>query len=134
MRVAIDVATEAGTPFGAVLVDEEGQHVAGFNSTQLEGPTAHAEMNAIWKMEQLDYDNPEDLILYTTVEPCPMCMGAIIWAGIGSIKYGLSIQDVSEFTKQIMIHAEELTEKSWRQISIAGGLEKEKCLALWNRE
>ena len=132
MRVAIDVAAEAATPFGAVLVDEEGQHVAGFNSTKLDGATAHAEMNVVRKMDQLDYDNAEDLILYTTVEPCPMCMGAIIWAGIGSVKYGLSIDEVTEFTKQIKLPSTQLAERAWRSILITGGIEKERCLQLWN--
>lgn len=132
MRIAVDVAAEAGTPFGAVIVDEEGQHVAGFNSTKLDGATGHAEMNVIRKMDQLDYDNSEDLILYTTVEPCPMCMGAIIWAGIGSVKYGLSIEEVTEFTKQIKLTSKELAEKAWRSILITGGIEKERCLELWN--
>ncbi|MEM6359857.1 MAG: nucleoside deaminase [Bacteroidota bacterium] len=131
MRVAIDVAAEANTPFGAVLVDEEGQHVAGFNSTKLDGATAHAEMNVVRKMDQLDYDNAEDLILYTTVEPCPMCMGAVIWAGIGSVKYGLSIDEVTEFTKQIKLPSTELAKRSWRSILITGGVEKEKCFELW---
>ncbi len=133
MRVAVDVAKDANTPFGAVLVDEEGQHVAGFNTTKLDGATAHAEMNVIQKMTQLDYDEAEDLVLYTTVEPCPMCMGAIIWAGIGSVKYGLSIEEVSAYTKQIMIESLELAKKSWREVMITGGLEKEKCLELWKQ-
>ena len=131
MRIAIDMAKEGSTPFGAVLVDEEGQYVAECNTTKLNGPTAHAEMNVIQKMNQLDFDRTEDLTLYTTVEPCPMCMGAIIWAGIGTVKYGLSIEEVSAYCHQIMIKAEDLVAKSWRDIKVIGGLEKQKCNELW---
>ncbi|MEM6523675.1 MAG: nucleoside deaminase [Bacteroidota bacterium] len=131
MRIAIDAAKGGNTAFGAVLVDEEGQFVADHNTTKLHGPTAHAEMNVINKMQQLDYDEAADLTLYTTVEPCPMCMGAVIWAGIGSVKFGLTIEEVAEHCPQIMIKAEILAEKSWRQVSIKGGLEKQKCRELW---
>ncbi|MEM7109535.1 MAG: nucleoside deaminase [Bacteroidota bacterium] len=131
MRIAIDVAKEGNTAFGAVLVDEEGQFVADHNTTQLHGPTAHAEMNVINKMQQLDYDEAADLTLYTTVEPCPMCMGAVLWAGIGAVKFGLTIEEAAEKCHQIMIRAEVLVKKSWRTVSIKGGLEKQKCRELW---
>ncbi|MEM9856052.1 MAG: nucleoside deaminase [Bacteroidota bacterium] len=131
MRIAIDIAKEGETPFGAVLADEEGQYVADYNTTKLHGATAHAEMNVIRKMDQLDFDSQEDLTLYTTVEPCPMCMGAIIWAGIGTVKYGLSIEEASKYGNQIMIKAEEVASKSWRNVTITGGLEKQKCKELW---
>ncbi|MEM7110677.1 MAG: nucleoside deaminase [Bacteroidota bacterium] len=131
MRIAIDAAKEGNTAFGAVLVDEEGQFVADHNTTKLHGPTAHAEMNVINKMQQLDYDEAADLTLYTTVEPCPMCMGAVLWAGIGSVKFGLTIEEAAEECPQILIKAEVLAEKSWRKVSIKGGLEKQKCMELW---
>ena len=63
MRMAIDLAKEGRTAFGAVLVDEEGNYVGAFNTTKLHGPVAHAEINVIGKMEQLDYDIPEDLTI-----------------------------------------------------------------------
>ena len=45
-----------------------------------------------------------ELVLYTTAEPCPMCMGAILWAGVGRVVFGTSIRFLLDF--------------SWRQIDI----------------
>ena len=131
MRMAIDLAREGRTPFGAVLVDEEGNHTGAFNTTKLQGATAHAEINVIRKISDLDYDDARDLILYTTVEPCPMCMSAIIWAGIGTVVFGASINDAAQHGKQIMISSHQVTEAGWYDIEIRGGIEREDCLALF---
>ncbi|MCA6075634.1 nucleoside deaminase [Fulvivirga sedimenti] len=133
MRMAIDLAKEGKTAFGAVLVDEEGNYVGAFNTTKLHGPVAHAEINVIGKMEQLDYDIPEDLTLYSTVEPCPMCMGAILWAGIGTLVYGASIADAAQHGRQILIKSSTVADASWYDIEICSGIEREACLDLFNR-
>jgi tRNA(Arg) A34 adenosine deaminase TadA len=130
MRMAIDLANEGRTAFGAVLIDGEGGHVGGFNTTKLHGPTAHAEMNVINRMDELDYDETAELTLYTTVEPCPMCMGAIIWAGIGKVVYGASIADAASVGKQISISSAQVAEASWQDIHIVGGVEQPDCLEL----
>ncbi|MFB7911040.1 nucleoside deaminase [Kitasatospora sp. NPDC056076] len=79
-------------PFGAVLV-RSGEVVArGVNAAQ-DGPTHHGEMVAIDDFGQ-PYGSPEwaGTSLYTTAEPCPMCMSACAWAGIGQVVWATSIE------------------------------------------
>ncbi|QCK15563.1 nucleoside deaminase [Mangrovivirga cuniculi] len=134
MKMAIDIAKEAKSPFGAVLVDSEGQQVAMPNTSKFDGPTAHAEMNVLRRMDELDYDYPEDLTLYSTVEPCPMCMGAIIWAGIGTLIYGASINDAAKHGDQIMLSCNELVQRSDTDIVIKSGLLSDQCQALFHQK
>lgn len=133
MKMAIDLAKESKTPFGAIIVDPEGQHVSGYNTTIHDGAVAHAEINAINKIKQLDYDRAEELILITTVEPCPMCMSAIIWAGIGEVIYGCSIPIASKYGKQINIRAKQIASEAWYGPIINGGVLAEECEHLFKR-
>ena len=131
MKIAIDLAKESKTPFGAVLIDPDGQHVSGYNTTILDGAVAHAEINVIKKMKQLDYDRAEELTLVTTVEPCPMCMSAIIWAGIGEVIYGCDIPTASKYGKQIDIREKTVAAESWYAPVISGGILASECEKLF---
>lgn len=131
MKMAIDLAKESKSPFGAVIVDPEGQHVSGYNTTILDGAAAHAEINALNKIKQLDHDTTEELTLITTVEPCPMCMSAIIWAGIGEVIYGCDIPTASKYGKQINIRAKKVASESWYAPIISGGILAAECEQLF---
>lgn len=95
MRRAIALATEnvrsgRGGPFGAVIV-RDGQVLAeATNSvTETNDPTAHAEVNAIRiACTRLGNFTLEGCEIYTSCEPCPMCLAAIYWARISAIYYG----------------------------------------------
>ncbi|MCO6459666.1 MAG: tRNA adenosine(34) deaminase TadA [Pirellulaceae bacterium] len=95
MRMAIQQAEQAAredeVPVGAVIV-RAGQQVvaAAYNQReQLRDPTAHAEMIAITQAaESLGDWRLEDCTLYVTLEPCPMCAGAILLARIPTVVYG----------------------------------------------
>lgn len=101
MRQAIDLAIENihndGGPFGAVIV-RNGEVVAtGVNRvTANQDPTAHAEVSAIraacLKEQTFDLSGCE---IYTSCEPCPMCLGAIYWAHIDKIYYGCNKEDAA---------------------------------------
>jgi len=87
MQRAIDLAKEgmlsnAGGPFGAVVVRDNQIIAEGFNRvTSTNDPTAHAEVVAIRKAcEKLGTFQLDDCVIYTSCEPCPMCLGAIYWA------------------------------------------------------
>lgn len=102
MREAIKLANESvergGGPFGAVIV-KDGEIVAGSaNSVTLDNdPTAHAEVNAIRKAcKKLGTFDLSGCVVYTSCEPCPMCLGAIYWAHINIIYYGNSKKDAAE--------------------------------------
>ncbi|WP_010278357.1 nucleoside deaminase [Paenibacillus senegalensis] len=79
----------AGGPFGAVIV-KDGKIIAeGANLvTQKKDPTAHAEIEAIREAcQQLNSYQLQDCIIYTSCEPCPMCLGAIYWARPAAVYY-----------------------------------------------
>lgn len=131
IRTAVDLAIESKTPFGAVIVDPSGQFVGAYNTTIHDGATAHAEINALLKMNELDYNLAEDLTLYTTVEPCPMCMAGILWAGIGRIVFGTTMEYAKQFGNQIHINAKEVAAAAWYAPEIIGGIEEDRCKALF---
>lgn len=87
-----------GGPFGAVILCD-GKIVARAHNEVLKtnDPTAHAEMGAIRIAAQtLKRFDLSDCILYTTCYPCPMCMGAILWARIPTVFYASSMDDTAE--------------------------------------
>lgn len=95
MRRALDLAhraREAGeVPVGAVIV--QGDKVLGEGWNQpigLNDPTAHAEIQALRAATAQigNYRLPSDSILYVTLEPCPMCAGALVHARVGEVVYG----------------------------------------------
>ena len=102
MREAIRLANESvergGGPFGAVIV-KDGEVIAGSsNSVTLDNdPTAHAEVNTIRQAcRKLGTFDLSGATIYTSCEPCPMCLGAIYWAHIGRIFYGNTRKDARD--------------------------------------
>jgi len=102
MRRAIELArlgmrSGAGGPFGAVVV-KDGE-IIGEGHNQVVGtkdPTAHGEIVAIREAcARIGDFSLEGCEIHTTGEPCPMCLGAILWAHIGRIYYGFSINDAA---------------------------------------
>ena len=88
-----------GGPFGAVIIDKKGNVVAMGNNKVLceKDPTAHAEIVTIREAcKKLDTYDLSDYILYTSCEPCPMCLSAIIWSNIKNIYYGCTREDAEE--------------------------------------
>lgn len=87
-----------GGPFGCAIV-KDGKVIAIAHNTVIKtnDPTAHGEVNAIReackKLNTFDLSGCE---LYTTSEPCPMCMSAIIWANISKVYYGCTVQDARD--------------------------------------
>lgn len=95
MQIALEAATEAGAtgdvPVGAVLLDDDGQVVATDRNRreELRDPTAHAEMLVLSSRAREIGDwrlNGHTLVV--TLEPCPMCAGAAVWARVERIVYG----------------------------------------------
>ncbi|MCK9304980.1 MAG: nucleoside deaminase [Bacteroidales bacterium] len=84
-----------GGPFGAVIVSGDRIIARGVNTVTSENdPTAHAEVNAIREAcKKLNSFTLKECTLYTSCEPCPMCLSAAYWAGIGRIYYAASRED-----------------------------------------
>jgi guanine deaminase len=84
-----------GGPFGAVIV-KDGIVISKGHNTVLKDndPTCHGEMQAIRKAcKKLHTFDLSGCEIYTTGEPCPMCLGAILWANISKVYYGCNIVD-----------------------------------------
>ena len=103
MRMAIELATanvkaNCGGPFGAVIVKDGAVVATGANQvTATNDPTAHAEVvairNACAKLGNFDLKGCE---IYSSCEPCPMCLTAILWARCDALYFGNTAGDAAE--------------------------------------
>jgi len=137
MQLAIDQAKDADYPFGAVIVGEGNRVLAlGRNSSKRNAdPTAHAEMVVIRAF--LSGHDPQDFkrtTLYASGEPCPMCMGAIIWCGIRRVVFAASIAQLATKLGQIDITAQQMADATpFADIEIAGGLLSGNAMRLFDK-
>lgn len=140
MRKAIALSIKniknGGGPFGAVIVKEGKIIATGANRvTAHNDPTAHAEVNVIRKAARIlgtfDLSGCE---IYTSCEPCPMCLGAIYWAHLDKIYYGNSKTDAKDIGFDDSFIYEELKlEYEERKVRTVQILSKEAIAAfkLW---
>jgi len=87
-----------GGPFGAAII-KNNKIIASAHNTVIESKdaTAHAEINAIRKASKLlNTHDLSDCILFTSAEPCPMCLSAIIWSNIKKVYYANTKKDTHE--------------------------------------
>ena len=136
MRRAIEVARgNPSRPFGTVLVRADTREVVaqGLNRCEF-SPIRHGEIEAIerYATEQPEVDWSK-LWLYTTAEPCCMCQGAILWAGIRRVVFGTSIRTLQEFGwRQIDISAAEVVRRTPdATCELIGGVLERECDALF---
>lgn len=102
MRRAIDLSRESvksgGGPFGAVIV-KNGEILAEASNgvTKNNDPTGHAEINAIRKAsKELRNFDLSGCVIYSSCEPCPMCLGAIYWAGLDQLYFANTKEDAAK--------------------------------------
>lgn len=131
MKIAIDEARTGinaghGGPFGCVIV-RDGKIVGqGHNEVvRQKDPTCHGEVmairNACKNLGTYDLSGCE---LYTTAAPCPMCRGAILWANIGRVYYGCTVEDTDSigFRDKVFYESEN---------NISEELDREECLKVF---
>jgi tRNA(Arg) A34 adenosine deaminase TadA len=136
MKIALNEARRGDYPFGAVIVKEGKLLALGRNLGKTrDDPTAHGEMVAIRRC--LDVHGSAALkgsTLYTSGEPCVMCMGAIVWCGIGRLVYAASVAQIGEKMNQIMISSADVAAKAaWDPIKITGGVLADEAVPLLAR-
>ena len=93
------IEQKEGGPLGAIIIDKNGNIIGNGNNQVVKekDPTAHAEIVAIREAcKKLDTQDLSGCILYTSCEPCPMCLSAIIWANIKTIYYGCTKEDAGK--------------------------------------
>lgn len=139
MRLAVEKSREgiaAGqTPFGAVIVLDEKVVAAAHNTVWRDGdPTAHAEVNAIRqaaaRLRRIDLAGCN---MFTTCEPCPMCLAAIHWSKIDRVVYGASIADAAAYGfSELHVGAKQLAEMGGSPLRVELGPCRDECRALFD--
>ena len=140
MLVAIEEAKislrEGNHGFGAVIVYENEIIAEDHDREEIDHhPTSHAEMNVIKKASKILGKDLKHCTIVSTHEPCPMCTSAIIWANIGTVVYGYSIEEaMKQGRRRIDIGCKELFLRSNREVKIIENILLEECSLLYNRE
>ncbi len=118
-----------GGPFGAVIVKNDEVIAKGHNQVvKNNDPTCHGEIMAIHKAcKRLGTFDLSGCEIYTTGEPCPMCMAAILWANIEKIYYGCNILD----TEEIGFRDKKFYEQFENREQLIHELDRKECLKLY---
>jgi tRNA(adenine34) deaminase len=123
------------TPFGCdILSRQTGERLfRGVNAVWAESdPSAHAELRAVRRAcKKQRTTSLRGFVLYTTCEPCPMCMGSILWAGLDRVVYGATIRDAARHCSQIHVSAKSLAARSDIPCEVVGPVARQECYALF---
>ena len=134
MRMAIAEARRADFPFGAVIVRDGRLLARGRNlGRTTDDPTAHGEMVAIRRALAAHGSKAlKGATIYTSGEPCAMCMGAILWCRFGRLVFAASVEQLASKIDQIMISSADLAAKaSYAPIAITGGVLADEAMKLF---
>jgi len=127
--------TPQPVPFGSSIIDTKTGEVLlkALNAVAKEiDPSSHAEVRAIrLATKKLKSISLRGYTLYTTCEPCPMCMSTALWAGLDRVVYGATIEDASKHCRQIHIASREVAERSDMRCKVEGPLLRDECYALF---
>jgi tRNA(Arg) A34 adenosine deaminase TadA len=95
-------------------------------------PSSHAELRAVrLACRKLKSPSLAGYTLYSTCEPCPMCMANALWARLDRIVYGATIADAHRFCLQILIPAREVARRSDMQCQVDGPVLRDLCASLF---
>jgi tRNA(Arg) A34 adenosine deaminase TadA len=132
---ARSMQTESPRPFGAAIVDTTSGRLLlrALNAVKQQcDPSAHAEVRAIrLATKRLKKLSMAGYTLYTTCEPCPMCMSTALWAGLDRVVYGATIADANRHCNQIQIPATEVAARSDMKCVVEGPILRDECYALF---
>src|SRR5579871_1662592 len=132
---ARSLRTKSPRPVGASIVHTRSGELLlrALNAVRQENdPSAHAEVRAIrLATKRLKQVSLAGFTLYTTCEPCPMCMSASLWAGLDRVVYGATIEDANRHCNQIQIPATEVAARSDMHCVVDGPILRDECYALF---
>ncbi len=139
IELSIESVNKGGGPFGCVIVKNEKIVAEGLNKVTLTNdPTAHGEIVAIRdackKLNNFDLNGSE---LYSSCEPCPMCLSAIYWARISKIYYGNTREDAQKIDfDDSFIYSEFEKKVKERKIPMIQMMRNEalKAFELWDKK
>jgi tRNA(Arg) A34 adenosine deaminase TadA len=131
-------------PIAAIVADREGHLLATSSSSLRErnDPTNHPEIEVIREAcEILKSRFLRGYYLFTTLEPCPMCTSAAIWAKMQGIVYGASQEDILEYVslnpnrkfswRQIHVRSKDIVRNGYPRLELYEGILQEKCKQLF---
>ena len=128
-KQAIELARQArlagNHPFGALLVVDGTVTLTAQNTVHTDrDPTAHAETNLVTQaIRHLSPDQIRRSVLYTSCEPCAMCVGKMYWAGIRSVAYALPAAELAALAgRDFLIPCAELFARAAEKVAITGPL------------
>lgn len=141
LRAAFELAREARQhgdhPFGALLAGADGTVLLGAENSVFSShdSTAHAETNLV-RLASVRFSREElaGCTLYASTEPCAMCAGAIFWAGIGRVVFGLAAERllglVGPSSEELRLSCRELLARGGRPTVVEGPLLEDEALAV----
>ncbi len=144
INLAKDNAKNDQYPIAAIVADQAGNVLTTSSSSLRKkyDPTNHPEIEAIRKAtEILETRFLNDYYLFTTLEPCPMCTSAAIWAKMKGIVYGAYQEDVMEYIdinhnrkfswRQIRVKSKEIVNNGYPTLELYEGILREECKLLF---
>jgi len=139
IELSIESVNSGGGPFGSIIVKNDKVIAEGSNKVTLNNdPTAHGEIVAIRKACKGFNDfNLSGCELYSTCEPCPMCLSAIYWARIEKVYYANTRDDAQKIDfDDSLIYSELLTNVKERKIPMIQMMRNEalKAFELWDKK
>ena len=122
-------------PFGALIVNTKTGEMLmrAVNAVRAENdPSSHAEVRTVRKAtRKLKTPSLKGYTMYTTCEPCPMCMANALWAGLDRVVFGATIKDASKHCKQIYVPAREVLRRSDMTCVVDGPILRAECYGLF---
>jgi tRNA(Arg) A34 adenosine deaminase TadA len=129
------MSTPRPTPFGALIVNSTtGEQLArATNAVKLENdPSSHAELRTVrLACKRLKQTSLKGFTMYSTCEPCPMCMANALWARLDRVVFGATIADANQYCLQIQIPAKEVVRRSDMKCRVEGLVLRELCNTLF---
>jgi tRNA(Arg) A34 adenosine deaminase TadA len=123
------------TPYGAEIFDTKtGESLmrAVNRVGQDHDPSAHGEIVTIrLACAKLQSGSLKGYTLYTTCEPCPMCMSCCLWSGLDRVVYGATIENAARFGHQIKIPSAEVARRTDLHCEVVGPVERDRALELF---
>ena len=139
IELSIESINSGGGPFGSVIVKDEKIISEGMNRVTVDNdPTSHGEIVAIRNAcKKLNTFNLSNCSLYSSCEPCPMCMSAIYWSRIGKVYYANTRDDAKKINfDDSLIYSEIPKKNEDKKIPIKQMLRDEalKAFELWDKK
>ena len=139
IELSIESINSGGGPFGSVIVKDEKIISEGMNRVTVDNdPTSHGEIVAIRNAsKKLNTFNLSNCSLYSSCEPCPMCMSAIYWSRIGKVYYANTRDDAKKINfDDSLIYSEIPKKNEDKKISMKQMMRNEalKAFDLWDKK